>query len=205
MGLRLQILSWWTPQFFIRKQLSSVSDQTLSALEGLLAEYAPYDNESSVLKSLPRAGIDEQRAAMGTTQARLVDALEAAVGREQAVKLCRNVLFTVGQNLGADARSGLGIGDSQQDLMRAVTILYRILGIEIELERIDETNVKLHVNRCPFVEQYSELGCEVFSATDEGAITGLQPHAAMKFTQYLTQGCAQCTADIHNTDAEVTR
>lgn len=197
MGLRLLILSRWTPQFVVRRELSNVSNQTISALEALLATYGPQETDNVAReKPLPQTSIEGQRATMAQTHAQLVDALEAAVGREQAVKLCREALFTVGQNLGRETRGRLGVGNSQKDLIRAAKILYRVLGIGFELERVGNTNVKLTIDRCALVEQYSKLTCEVLSATDEGAITGLQPNASMRFRQYMTDGCGKCTADI---------
>jgi hypothetical protein len=139
---------------------------------------------------------------MAQTQARLVEVLEAAVGHEQAVKLGREALFTVGRNLGKEARSKLGVGNSQKDLMRAAKILYRVLGIGFELEWIGNTSAQLTVNRCALAEQYSKQTCEVLSATDEGVVTGLHPHTAMRFRHYMTDGCGTCTADIHFKETE---
>jgi predicted ArsR family transcriptional regulator len=196
-GLRLLILSWWTPQFIVRKELSNVSNQTISALASLLATYGPEKTDNVAReKPLPQTSIERLRVTMAQTHAKLVDALEVAVGREQAVKLCREALSAVGRNLGKETRSKLGVGNSQKDLIRAAKILYRVLGIGFELERIDNTSVKVTVDRCALAEQYSKLTCEVLSATDEGVITGLQPNAAMKFRQYMTDGCGTCKADI---------
>ncbi len=203
MGLRLLILSWWTPKFIIRKELSNVSHRTISALASLLATYVSQKTDNVAReRPLPQIGIEGQRVTMAQTHAKLVEALQAAVGTEQAVKLCREALFTVGRNLGKETRSKLGVGDSQKDLIRAATILYRVLGIGFELEWIDNTTVKVTVDRCALAEQYSKVTCEVLSATDEGVVTGLQPHAAMRFRQYMTDGCGKCTADIHFKETE---
>ncbi|MGZ4865472.1 MAG: L-2-amino-thiazoline-4-carboxylic acid hydrolase [Halobacteriota archaeon] len=206
MGLKLLILSWWTPKFVVSKELSNVANQTTSALALVVTAHAPQEIDNMALeKSAPQTSVEGQRATMAKIHAQLVDALEAAVGHEQAVKLCREALFTVGQNLGRKTRSKLGVGNSQKDLIRAAKILYRILGIGFELEWIDNTNVKLTIDRCALVEQYSKLTCEVLSATDEGAITGLQPNASMRFTQYMTDGCGKCTADIQFKERKVAK
>ena len=139
---------------------------------------------------------------MAQTQAELVEALEAAVGHERAVKLCREALFTVGRNLGKEARSKLGVGNGRKDLIRAAKILYKVLGIGFELEWIGNASVRVTVDRCALAEQYSKSTCEVLSATDEGVVTGLQPHAAMRFRRYMTDGCGKCTADIHFKETE---
>ncbi len=201
MGLRLRVLSWWTPKFVIRKELSNVSNQTVSALESALAAYG-VRADTLIQATPPQASIEGQRAAMAQTHAQLVEALEAAVGREQAEKRCRELLFAVGRNLGEETRSRLGVGNSQKDLIRAAKILYRILGIRFELERIGNRRLQLIVDRCALVDQYSALTCEVLSATDEGVITGLQPRATMRFAQYMTDGCRTCTADVHFNEVE---
>lgn len=202
MGLKLLVLSWWTPKFVVRKELSNVSTQTIAALASVLARYVPQATDHVVQeKPVPQTSIEGQRAAMAQTHAQLVDALEAAVGREQAVKLCREVLFTVGQKLGGEARSRLGVGNSQTDLIRAAKILYRVLGIEFALEWLDNTNLRLTIDRCALVGPYSKLTCEVLSATDEGVITGLQPNTTMRFRQYMTDGCSTCTADVQFEEA----
>ncbi len=190
----------------VRKELSNLSNQTISALETLLASHSPQDVASAAREnSASKKSIEDLRATMAANQVRLVEALEAAVGHDQATKLCRDTLFTVGRTLGEDARSRLGVGDSQRDLIKAAKLLYRILGIRFELEWIDSTHLKMIIDRCPLVSQYSKFTCEVLSATDEGAITGLQPGAAMQFTRYMTEGCRKCTADIRFEETETAK
>ncbi len=205
MGLKLRILSRWTPKFVVRKELSNVSNQTISALASVLAMHGVGTNTALQAAPVPQTSVEKQRAAMAQTHAQLVDALEAAIGRERAVKLCREALFVVGRNFGEETRSRLGVGTSQKDLVRAAKILYRVLGIGFELERVDSTSLKLTVDRCPLVEQYSVLTCEVLSAIDEGAITGLQPHTTMRFRQYMTEGRRTCTADVQCGEAGAVR
>jgi hypothetical protein len=193
-GLRLLVLGWWTPKYVIRRELQNISDQTTAALKTLLSQHGAIDPEVGAQRQ--PAGIQEQRAAMAQTQTKLVDALVVAVGREEAVKLGREALFVVGQNLGKQARSRLGVGDSPKDLTRAAKILYRVLGIEFHLEWQGDLTAVAIIDRCALSEQYSELTCEVLCATDEGVISGLQPKVTMQFKEYLTSGCQNCKADI---------
>jgi L-2-amino-thiazoline-4-carboxylic acid hydrolase len=196
-GLRLLILSWWMPQFVVRKELSNVSSRTISALETLLAAYG-VDDDTNVTGGKPtsKTSIEQQRAAMAATHTRLVEALEAAIGREQAVKLSRDVLFTVGRDLGEETRRRLGVDNGRRDLIRAAKILYRILGIRFEFEQIDSANLTITIDQCALAREYSKLTCDVLSATDEGVITGLRPSATMRFRRYMTEGCTTCEADI---------
>lgn len=134
---------------------------------------------------------------MAQTHARLVEALEAAVGHDRAVALGRESLFNVGLALGKQTRSKLGVGDSQRDLIKASKILYRVLGISFHIDWIDESNAIAVIEHCALSEQYSKLTCEVLCATDEGVITGLQPNVKMRFTQFITGGCQNCRANLN--------
>ena len=200
MGLRLLILGWWTPKYIIRRELKNISDQTTTALKELISKYTIEEVDFINQKRPHSTRIQEQRAAMAQTHVKLVEALEAAVGHEAAVKLGREALFLVGQNLGKQTRIRLGVTDNPKDLTRAANILYRVLGIEFHLEWLDNSNAKAVIDRCALAEQYSRVTCEVLSATDEGVIKGLQPNVTMKFREYMTNGCQNCTADIHFTE-----
>jgi len=201
-GLRLLILCWWTPKYIIRKELENISNRTTTALKALISKYAIEEVDVINQKQQPPTSIQEQRAAMAQTHVKLVETLEAIVGHEEAVKLGREALFLVGQNLGKQTRSKLGVSDNPKDLTKAAKILYRILGIEFRLEWLDNSNAKAIIDRCALVEQYSKLTCEVLSATDEGVIKGLQPNVTMKFKEYMTSGCKNCRADIHFNEKE---
>ena len=195
MGLRLLILSWWTPKYVIRKELATVSSQTTKALKSLLTTYGQKESTDATKQQLPES-IEEQRANMAQAHRELVEKLVAKVGHEEAVKHGREALFLVGQSLGRQTRTKLGVGDNPKDLDRAAKILYRILGIEFRLEWLDNSNAEAVINQCALSKYYSKLTCQVLSATDEGVIKGLQPNVTMKFKEYMTSGCRKCMADI---------
>jgi hypothetical protein len=134
---------------------------------------------------------------MAQNHARLVEALESAIGHDKAVALGRESLYSVGLALGKQIRSKLGVGESQTDLIKASKILYRVLGISFHIEWIDQNSGVAVIEHCALSEHYSKLTCEVLSATDEGVITGLQPNVKMKFTQYITGGCQNCRATLN--------
>jgi predicted ArsR family transcriptional regulator len=139
--------------------------------------------------------IDEKRAAMAKQHAVLVEALVEALGREAAVKVGREALFTAGEQLGSRNRQRLGV-DSPSDLVKAAKIMYNVLGINFKVEWLGPNQGTLTVDRCALAENYTELTCEVLSATDEGVIHGLNPNMTMKFEKTLTDGCNVCTAKI---------
>ena len=194
MGFRLLFLYWWTPNYLIKRELRNVSSQTTEALKTLIASYAP--REVAATEQPFPTSLSEQRAMMAQTHAKLVKALDAAVGHEKAVTLGREALFAVGVNLGKQTRGKLGVGDNPKDLIKAAKILYRILGIEFNMEWLDGSNAVAIINRCALAEKYSKLTCEVLSATDEGVIKGLQPNVTMRFNEYMTSGCQNCRANI---------
>ncbi|XHH09100.1 MAG: L-2-amino-thiazoline-4-carboxylic acid hydrolase [Candidatus Bathyarchaeia archaeon] len=194
MGLRLRFLCWWTPKYFIRRELENVSNQTTAALQALLEKYAP--KEPAIQAPLLSKSIDEQRLNMAQTHVKMVEALQKAVGQEKAVRLGRAALFSVGENLGQQTRVRLGVGDNRRDLVKAARILYRVLGINFRIEQADGTNVEVTIDRCALAKKYSKLTCEVLSATDEGVIKGLQPDVRLKFNQYMTSGCENCKANL---------
>ena len=197
MGLRLILLSWWTPKYLIRKELENISDKTTTALKALISKYATKTVDSANQNQQPSTNIQERRATMAQNQAKLVETLESAIGHEEAVRLGREVLFLVGRNLGKEARSRLGVGDSPNDLSRAAKILYRVLGIKFHIEWHNQSSATVIIDQCALAQQYSKLTCEVLSATDEGVIKGLQPNLTMKFKKYMTSGCKNCWADIN--------
>ena len=127
MGLKLKILSYWTPNFVINKMLEKVRIQTTAAFEKLLAVNSPQilNNKGSEETAISR-GIDQKRAVVAKQHVKMVDALVAAVGREKAVNLGRTALFEVGKELGQEVREMLGVGDNPNDLILAARVLYRV-------------------------------------------------------------------------------
>ena len=196
MGLRLRLLYLWTPNYIIRRELRNLDEQTTRALTSMLGAYAP-QNVFIANKSQNSKSVKKQRTIMAQTHAKLVEALEAAVGHDKAVALGRESLYAVGVALGKLTRRKLGVGESQSDLIKASKVLYRILGIDFHIEWTEKTDAVAVIERCALSEHYSKLTCEVLSATDEGVISGLQPNVKMHFTQTITGGCQNCKATLN--------
>ena len=198
MGLRLLILSWWTPKSIISRELDRVDALTTDALETLLNKYSPDNNKKEKSKKEASSGgsIKQKRDLMGHKHTDLVNSLVEALGKEEAIRLGREAMFKVGQELGTETSQKLDVGNSLQNLIRAAKILYRILGIEFEVEQQNPNNAILIVNRCALAENYSELTCQVLSATDEGTIRGLNQNTSMTFTERITGGQPKCKATI---------
>ena len=199
MGIKLSILSWWTPKFVISRELSNVQALTVQALKETLRTHAPNTSvEAEVAENF--GNIDEKRAAMAKQHTVLVEKLIEALGHEEAVRLGKEELFRVGVQLGSQNRRRLGVGDSKKDLVKAAKIMYRVLGINFSLKWDGPAQATLTVDRCALAQNYSELTCEVLSATDEGVIQGLNPDMSMKFEKWMTSGCKVCTAKIQRSN-----
>jgi len=118
-----------------------------------------------------------------------------AVGKEKGIELARAALFDAGKALGENARSRLGVKDTNEDLERAARLIYRILGIDIEM-KFDPAGGEMRVTRCSLSKEYDEEACVAMSATDEGMISGLSGRASMKFKDRITGGAQCCSARI---------
>jgi len=196
MGLKLTILSWWTPKWVISRELDHVSQVTTAALRSLLASYALEKRSGVIDGSQQSKTLEQKRTDMAKQHVALVEALASALGREKALELGREALFEVGKNLGIESRAKLGVGNNPKDLIKAAKILYRVLGIDFVVETSENTRATLVVSRCALSQQYSEFTCRILSATDEGVVKGLEPYASMAFKEVLTSGCGNCRAQI---------
>jgi len=197
MGAKLAFLSWWTPKFIISRELDAISIVTNQALQETLRANVPDFQVAAVDDRQSFRNLYEKRAAMTRRHNVLVEALVAALGEDTAVKVGREALFKVGVELGTRNRNRLGVGDSEEDLVRAAQIMYHVLGIDFDVEWIGPNQAILTVKRCVLAENYSEVTCEVLSATDEGVVKGLNPNMSMKFEKRITSGCKVCVAKIH--------
>jgi predicted ArsR family transcriptional regulator len=197
LGVRLLFLSWWTPKYIIYQELCRVDALTTNTLESLLYKHSPSNKrDKSKNASSPKESVEEKRAVMAVKHSNLVKSIAEVLGKEEAIKLGREAMFKVGEELGIETRQRLGVGKSLKDLIKAAKILYRVLGIDFEVEQQSPTNAILIVNRCALAAHYSELTCQVLSATDEGTIRGLNQNMSMYFTERITGGQRKCKATI---------
>lgn len=197
MGLKLLFLSWWIPKYIIKREVGHIEALTTDALEALLNKYSSNNiNEEKLKKGASKGTIEQTRDAMAFNHTNLVNSLAEVLGKEKTIGLGRDAMFKVGERLGSETCQKLGVGNSLQDLIRAAKILYRILGIEFEVQLQNPNNAILIINRCALAAHYSELTCQVLSATDEGTIRGLNQNMSMTFTERITGGQPKCKATI---------
>lgn len=199
MGLKLDLLSLWMPDFIMKKEIKIIAEVTIRELDRLMEENSHSQNSHSPLKSLPTPKIEgssrNRRIEMASAHEQRVKLLIQVLGRDKAIELGRAALFRTGQELGSQLKGRLGVGDSLTDLIKAARILYRVLGIDFAVQKTNDT-IFLVVNRCQLADYYSSDTCRVLSATDEGVVQGLNPHISMKFNQRMAAGASCCLAPI---------
>jgi predicted ArsR family transcriptional regulator len=197
MGFKLALMNLWIPNYLVKKELDEVSILTVNALRLLVETHAPnvYAPKKEPFANAKTS--QEKRLAMSKEHIVLVTALVNALGEDEAVKVGRQALFEVGAKLGRETRDLLGIGHANhKDLVKAAKVLYRVLDIDAEVEWHGKDRATLFVSRCSFAKEYSKVTCQILSAADEGAVSGLNPHMSMIFEHRMTEGCDKCSAKI---------
>lgn len=206
MGLRLRILSWWTPKWFLKKSLDELAVSTLNGLEKLLNKELPAKNNEITISSNKniffqfttdlKGDLNERRRIMTRAHNKLVEALINTIGQEEAISEGRKAMYHEGLLLGQKFKGLLGVGDDLEDLITAAKILYTILGIDFVVEEKGENEMIMVVNHCSLANNYNSNTCKVLSAADEGVVHGLNPDIHMKFVERITQGHDHCLASL---------
>lgn len=204
MGLKLRFLSWWTPEWFLKRGLNELAFSTVKGLERVLIKEDPKFNNTKLHNTSLKGNLNENRKIMAINHNEIVEIMINSVGREKALNLGREAMFNEGLSLGRKFREMLGVGDSTEDLILAAKILYKILGIEFTVKDINnhQNDVKMImvVNRCSLSEYYNGDTCRILSAADEGVVQGLNPQIKMNFTERITEGAPCCLATLRPED-----
>lgn len=214
MGLKLRILSYWTPEWFLKRGLNELARSTINGLEEVLSKDNPEYEGAKTLHSIQskshiqlKGNLEEMRINMSRTHNELVESMINSLGRDKAINIGRKAMFKEGLSLGKKFREILGVGDSLEDLISAAKILYKVLGIEFNVKELSkvkgingematEGEILMEVHLCALSEYYNGDTCRVLSAADEGVVQGLNPHIKMKFTDRITEGAPCCLATL---------
>jgi len=204
MGLKLRFLSWWTPEWFLKRGLNQLALSTVNGLERVLKKEDHPFNNYQLNDIYLKGNLTDYRNIMAGEHNKLVEIMIDSMGREKALNLGREAMFNEGLSLGRKFREMLGVGDSAEDLILAAKILYKILGIEFTVKDINnhQNDVKMImvVNRCSLSEYYNVDTCRILSAADEGVVQGLNPQIKMNFTERITEGAPCCLATLRPED-----
>ncbi|HVO78309.1 MAG TPA: hypothetical protein VMS79_05520 [Methanomassiliicoccales archaeon] len=199
MSFRLRLVSLYFGQSAQRSNLLAVEQMTNSTLDSVLKQnvsgYKP-----PVLESVGR-DLEAIRLRMAKGHKERIRILTGAIGKEKGIEVARAALFEAGRTLGEGARSRLGVKETKEDLELAARLIYRILGIDIEMI-FDDAGGEMRVTRCTLSKEYDEEACIIMSATDEGMISGLSGRTTMKFKDHIPGGALCCTARIEFKESE---
>lgn len=193
MGLRLRLLSLYTPKRILLRELHKVSEATVGALVTLVEENCVNMVTEEVETS--RMGLQAFRERMAILHEQRVSDLCNCMGEDEGVALGRKTLHHVGIGLGEEAGKRLGVGNSLEDTLLGARIMYKVLGIEFTF-RPEGDGGTLSVKRCALSNHYSGRTCRVLSAADEGVLRGLNPRLTMRFLETIPEGAEECKAKI---------
>jgi hypothetical protein len=192
MGVKLRLIYWWTPEWFLKIGLEELKNSTIKSLKELQEENEIFFNPNEIKL---KGTIDDRRKTMAQIHNQLVKKLIDSLGYEMAIEKGRNAMFKSGMKIGSTLKKNLGVGNSRKDLILAAKILYKLLGIEFEL--IDNKNhMTMLVKHCSLSQYYTPEACYIMSAADEGVVKGLNPNFNMKFSERLTEGSPCCRANL---------
>ncbi len=201
MNFKLFLLSIWIPQYFLKKELNQLAEETLNQLDNLLKIHCPETYQKIPQIIFPLNGnLEEIRSKMAQAHNIRVNALSDALGPEETVKIARPLMFKTGYDLGLDIKMRLSLKDDLNDLIKAARILYQVLGIEFEFQESYDNSHHLKrciiINHCSLAQHYMPLTCHVLSGADEGVVSGLNSQVKMIFKERITEGAPACIAAI---------
>ena len=175
MSLRLRILEKRTPERLKLEMLDELVRLTADAL----------GCEPPVWSEQPFAVRLEAYARLTAHEAeRLLDEED-----EAALQVVRARLWLNAAEFGDALRRRLRVRRAV-DVLRALTLLYGHIGIDLRADRPNAVEVR----RCFFSRFYSEPVCELVSALDEGVAAGLSGGGELQFIERKTGGSACCLA-----------
>lgn len=206
MGLKLRLLSLWTPQWFQKKGLDELTHSTVQGLQEVFLKETPeFEINSTTTSKVSKiivsdvvleGNLEERRRCMAKTHNELVETMIKIMGRDETISMGREAMSTAGLSLGQKFKRILGVGESVEELIMAAKILYKVLGIDFTIKKTQKDGLVMVVHHCFLSEYYTPDTCLVLSAADEGVVQGLNPNIKINFTERITEGCLQCLAPI---------
>lgn len=173
MGIILAIARLYIPAAIKKQYLQ----QLFAIVADAFAVGAPQIKSLSFQRGL------QQFAAFSKMQA------ECAIRSNRDLRFIKDRLYEEAHQLGQNIRKQFRI-KTQQDVVRAAAMIYRVLGIDF---RCDLQGEALYT-RCFFSRFYTREVCEVISAIDAGVLAGLSGGARLSFRQRITEGQDCCRA-----------
>lgn len=194
MGVKLTIFSYWMLDYLLIPLLDNISMVTMNCLDELIKEYAP-EKLGILNEVILKGNLTERRCEMAEGHNIRVKYLAETLGDSKATILARETLYQVGLKLGREARERLGVTDNIDDLIKAATILYKVLGIKFHINKDEDI---LIIYKCSLTNYYTSLTCKILSAVDEGVVHGLNTKMTMKFKERITEDAENCIACLQH-------
>jgi len=182
MNLRLAVVAWYVPPRVKRRMLEDLFRVTAEAFG---RASAPTSRGLSFEEGL--------RAYAAFTRAEATRAIED--GRD--VEAIRDRLREGARRMGEALRERLRVS-SRDEVMRALAIAYRQIGIDLAGDQGGEVIVR----RCYFSAFYRPEVCGLISALDEGIAAGLSAGGVLVFQGHITDGAESCRAHLDIPETE---
>jgi len=192
MGIKLRILTIWTPKFLIKQELNRTANLTNKNLDNLIIAHGGSPPKQEEFKG----DLDDRRKIMAMGHNQRVKILIDLLGEPQAMEKGKEKMFEAGLNLGQHARKVLGVEKNVQDTIKAAKILYKILGIDFSTEKTDATMI-IWVNSCTLSKYYTYQTCNILSYADKGVLKGLNENMDLEFVEKITTGSKRCKGCIN--------
>ncbi|MCJ7680410.1 MAG: hypothetical protein MUP70_06785, partial [Candidatus Aminicenantes bacterium] len=125
------------------------------------------------------------------TKTKAEEVIKLQIGTE-AVK---QRLYRNASRMGEKLRQDFHI-ETQADVIRLCTLLYRILKLEFSGNSSGEVIIK----RCFFSQFYTPDVCGLISSLDEGVAAGLSAGGRLVFKERITEGKSCCRATFYTKD-----
>jgi ferredoxin len=183
-SVKLLLMRLYVPAAMRRRELEDLFGRTAAAFG----------------QPVPPARGRSVRARLGDFARASRDWAEAAIANGEDLEGVDGRLYRSARHLGRVYRARLGIG-SLAEALAAARVIYRGLGIDL---KGDPRTGSIVVRRCMFSACYSARACGVISALDRGLLAGLAGGGELVFTQRITEGHAQCRAELRPAESRPT-
>lgn len=193
--MRLRLASILASDRNLLPELRNVDRLTTSALEAMIIKHAPEQLKNVGQRDYDYTSMEEGRRRMVESHNQMINVLIQSMGREKAIEMGRKMMYHIGLSIGQEMRGRLRVRDNLGDLERAARLLYRVLGIEFEIEK-EGQEIRMVVHRCSLASSYTSESCRIMSAADEGVVNGLCPSIKMRFMERITENRSRCVADL---------
>lgn len=141
-------------------------------------------------------GVLLRRETEARVLAPVIDALANAFGRDEVIRIVRDVIIGLARQQGETLATEYG--QDSEAFLETLQFWTKGGALEIEVLEHDATRLHFDVKRCRYAEMYKALGIEelgkVLSCNrDFAMVEGFNPNAKLKRDQTILSGSTRCT------------